>query len=414
MPEPTTAKTKTSEISAASRSAFTRYVIAATVARAADGAATVAFVLMVFSPHSGISNPGPAAGLLSACLTAPHLLGPLAGRRLDMARNGWTVISAACLVYGLAVAAAALTLGHVPLWGVGLLLVIAGISGPLLTGGFSSRLPSLVRNDQRSQRRAQGWDAATYGIGGTVGPAAVAAVSGLISPLVATLALAGAALLAALLTMTLPPVSPAEEIRQHAVPRARDVLWLVAANGALRRTAYVTMALAVPGAAISIVAVGMAAHFDVNATNGALLTAAFGLGGLAGSLAVMLFPLRGDAEKLVMGLAAAAGVWFAVAALVPSFPFALAAFALSGVLNSLVFAATLAARTENAPRNARAQVFIWMAALKVATAAVGTALAGLLMSVDARIPLIAGGALAVAAAAAAALENRFGAGGAAK
>jgi hypothetical protein len=55
-----------------------------------------------------------------------------------------------------------------------------------------------------------------------------------------------------------------------------------------------------------------------------------------------------------------------------------------------------------------------MAALKVAMAAVGTALAGALMSVDARIPLIAGGALAMTAAAAAALENRFGAGGAAK
>lgn len=399
MPELEAVKLETTDISETSRSVLARYLFAATVARAADSAAAVAVVLMILYPQAGVPNPGLAAGVLSACLTAPHLLGPFLGRHLDLARNGWKVIAAACLIYGAAIAAAAFALGPTPLWGTGLLLAIAGASGPLLTGGFSSRLPALVRADQRSQRRAQGWDATTYGIGGTAGPAAAAAVSGVASPMIAILAVAAAALLAAGLTMTLPQASIHGTAPQGSVPSPGQVLRLIAGTGALRRTAYVTMALAMPGAAISIAAVGMAPRLEINAANAALLTAVFGLGSLAGSVSLMIVPLRGPAEKAVIRLAAAAGTAFAFAALVPSFPYALAAFGLAGVLNSLFFTATLASRAEYAPNNARAQVFIWTAALKVTAAAVGTALAGALIGVDARLPLVAGGALAVAAAA---------------
>lgn len=409
MPELDGAKQETADIPETSRAALARYVLAATVARAADSAAAVAIVLVVLSPQTGESNPGLAAGVLSACLTAPHLLGPLLGRRLDLARNGWKVIAAACLVYGTAIAAAAFALGRMPLWGTGLLLVIAGTSGPLLTGGFSSRLPALVRADQRSQRRAQGWDATTYGIGGTVGPAAAAAMAGVASPMIATLTVAATALLAAVLTMTLPQVSTHGAARPGSVPSPAQVLRLIAGTGPLHRTAYVTMALAMPGAAISIAAVGMAPRLGINTANAALLPAMFGLGSLAGSMALMIAPLRGSAEKAVIRLAAAAGAAFALAALAPAFPYALVAFGVAGVLNSLFFTATLASRAEYAPDNARAQVFIWTAALKVTAAALGTAVAGAIISLDARLPLLAGGALAIAATAAASVETRGGA-----
>jgi MFS family permease len=405
MPELNAVKQETTDISEPSRFALARYVLAATVARAADSAAEVAVVLMVLSPQTGVSNPGLAAGILSACLTAPHLLGPFLGRRLDLARNGWRVIASACITYGAAVAAAAFSLGRTPLWGTGLLLVVAGASGPLLTGGFSSRLSSLVRADQRSQRRAQGWDATTYGVGGTVGPAVAAAVSGVASPMIAILAVAAAALLAAVLTMTLPQVYTHRSAVPGSVPSPAQVLRLIAVTGPLRRTVYVTVTLAMPGAAISIAAVGMAPRLEINTTSAALLPAVFGVGSLAGSMALMIAPLRGSAEKAVIRLAAAAGLAFALAALVPAFPYALIAFGVAGVLNSLFFTATLASRTEYAPDSARAQVFIWTAALKVTAAAVGAASAGVLIGMDARLPLAAGGALAVATAAAAGLET---------
>lgn len=53
-----------------------------------------------------------------------------------------------------------------------MLLFASDIFGPMLTGGISSRLPSVAGPEQRSQRRAQSWDVASFGLSGTVGPAA--------------------------------------------------------------------------------------------------------------------------------------------------------------------------------------------------------------------------------------------------
>jgi len=58
------------------RGGLVRYVAAATLARTADGGAVVAIVLMVTTSGA----PGWLAGLLGACITAPHLLGPLVAR----------------------------------------------------------------------------------------------------------------------------------------------------------------------------------------------------------------------------------------------------------------------------------------------------------------------------------------------
>ncbi|WP_256094783.1 hypothetical protein [Streptomyces sp. EN27] len=141
------------------RGGLARYVVAAALARTADGGAVVAVVLLVTS--SGGS--GTLAGVLGACITAPHLLGPFVARSLDLAQDGRKVIAAACLLYATALTAGVLAYGHVPAVLTGLLLATAGTCGPLLTGGISSRLPAIVGPRLRTQRRAQGWDVATYG-----------------------------------------------------------------------------------------------------------------------------------------------------------------------------------------------------------------------------------------------------------
>jgi hypothetical protein len=69
---------------------------------------------------------------------------------------------------------------------------------------------------------------------------------------------------------------------------------------------------------------------------------------------------------------------------VPTYPLGLLAFGLAGAANAPFFTATLASRSAYAPPGARAQVFVSMAALKVASAALGTALAGLLAALGPR------------------------------
>jgi hypothetical protein len=53
------------------RGGMARYVLAASLARVSDGGAIVAVVLLV---NTSGGSPA-AAGLLGACVTAPHLLG---------------------------------------------------------------------------------------------------------------------------------------------------------------------------------------------------------------------------------------------------------------------------------------------------------------------------------------------------
>lgn len=368
-----------------------RYVLAATLARSADGGAVVAIVLLVTSSGA----PGWLAGILGACITAPHLFGPLIARSLDTARDGRTVIALACIAHGVTLAAAVLLYPVTPPVVPGVLLLASGLVGPLLTGGISSRLAAIAGGDTTSQRRAHGWDVATYGIGGTIGPSLVAAVSAWADPAIAALILSGSTVVAAAVVRLL-PYSPPAAVPSD-VPRPGRTLRMMLVSGPLRRTLYLTVVVALSVAALPITAVASTGELRVEPAAAGLLTAAYGLGGLLGSAGVMIRPMRTDADPLMTWLGTAVGGALCGAALAGVFPAALAAYAVAGVLNSFFFAATLAARSEYAPAEARGQVFVWVGALKITAGSAGTALAGVIIAPAAQLPLfLASGFIAVA------------------
>ncbi|RAM38105.1 MFS transporter [Arthrobacter globiformis] len=377
-----------------------RYVAAAALARTADGGVVVAIVLMVTTSGA----PGWLAGVLGACITAPHLLGPLVARSLDSCRDGRVLIAWACVLHGATLAAAVLL--YPVIWPAvtGVLLVTSGLVGPLLTGGISSRLPAIAGPDQVSQRRAQGWDVATYGIGGTIGPSVVAAVSAWAGPTAAALILAAATFVAAAVVRLLPYAPPAA--RAADVPKPAEILRLMAVTGRLRRMLYLTVTVAFSVAALPIAAVASTAMFQVQPAASGVLTAAYGLGGLAGSAGVMCRPLRGDADRLVTRLAGLVAAALAVAAQSASFAPAVAAYGVAGVMNSYFFAATLAARSEFAPPQVRAQVFVWVGALKIAAGSAGTAAAGVVITGVPQLPLFLAAALILTVAGTSALDRR--------
>jgi hypothetical protein len=373
------------------RGGLARYVLAATLARSADGGAVVAIVLLVTTSGA----PGWLAGILGACITAPHLFGPLIARRLDTARDGRTVIAMACMAHGVTLAAAVLL--YPVTWSIvpALLLIASGLVGPLLTGGISSRLAAIAGSDRTSQRRAQGWDVATYGIGGTIGPSLVAAVSAWANPAVAAVILAGSTFVAAALVRLLPYSAPAAVPSE--VPRPGKTLLMMVSNGPLRRTLYLTVVVALSVAALPITAVASTGELRVELAAAGVLTAAYGLGSLIGSAGVMIRPLRTDADPLMTWLGAAVGAALCGAAFAGVFPVAVAAYSVAGVLNSYFFAATLAARSEYAPAAARGQVFVWIGALKITAGSAGTALAGAIIAPAIQLPLfLAAGLIAFA------------------
>lgn len=371
--------------------ALARYVFAATLVRSADGGAVVAIVLLAHST----GQPGWVSGLLGAAITAPHLLGPFIARRLDTAADGRKVIAVSALAHGLLLGGAALLM---PVAWVGLSAVVlftSGLFGPMLTGGVSSRLPSIAGPSQKSQRRAQSWDVASYGLSGTLGPAVVAAVAGAFSPLAAALMLAAAALVGAGAVLALP--RQASVVEAAAVPSPLRTLHTIWTSGPLRRTLSLTVVVAFSVAVLPIYAVAIAPTFGSPALAGTLV-AGYGVGNLAGSALLMVKPLRGDADRLTMGLAAIVAITLVIVIPMPNFIMTVGAFTLAGIANAFFFAATLAARSEYAPVEARGQVFIWVGALKIAAGSAGTAVAGSLIGDRAWAPVAAVAALSAVAA----------------
>jgi hypothetical protein len=148
-------------------------------------------------------------------------------------------------------------------------------------------------------------------------------------------------------------------------------------SGPLRRALGLTIVVAFSVAALPIYAVAVAPSLGGAALAG-VLVAGYGIGGLAGSVLLMVRPFKGDADRLTSVLSG--GVAAALVVVVPAsnLMLTLAAFTVAGVANSLFFAATLAARSEYSPSESRGQVFIWVGALKIAAGAAGTAAAGVL------------------------------------
>ena len=380
-----------------------RHLTAATLARGADAGAGVGLVLLAIAETGR-----PADGaLLATGFTAPHLLGPWAARRLDAARDGRAVLAAAITGYASLLAAAALWLGRAPLAVPLAAVAAAGVCGPLLTGGLSSRLGGLAAGDDAAQGRAVGWDAVSYGVAGTAGPALVAVLAAAASPRAAVLALAACALAGGLLTVTLPATDA--NARPTTASTVRQTLKLLLDRGPLRRVGTVTLLTSASTAALgTVIAALLGAELSASAGAGAALAAAFGLGNLAGSLAVTAWPLTGDPERLTARWVAIVAATLAAAAVAPAYPLALAAFALAGAANAPFFAATLVARGAYAPPGARAQVFVSLAGAKVAAGSAGTALAGAASGLGAR-PLLAGAAmLTLAGGAVARLDRRLG------
>lgn len=373
-------------------------MFAATLVRSADGGAVVAIILLAH----GSGQPGWVSGLLGASITAPHLFGPFIARRLDTAKDGRKVIAASAVAHGVLFGVAALLLPVAWVIIPALLLIISGLFGPMLTGGVSSRLPSIAGPSQKSQRRAQSWDVASYGISGTLGPAVVAAVSATTGPLLATLMLAGAAIIGGGAVLALPRQHPVAD--PGAVPSPVKTLGIIVRSGALRRTLGLTVVVAFSVAVLPIYAVAIAPGLG-GAALAATLVAGYGVGNLAGSALLMMWPLRGDADRLTMLLASGVAITLAIVIPMPNLATAIAAFTLAGIANAFFFAATLAARSEYAPAESRGQVFIWVGALKIAAGSAGTATAGVLIGGTAWLPVVVVAALIAVAVGICAIER---------
>lgn len=361
------------------------YLIAATPPRLAVGGIIVAIPVLAVEQLGDVA----LGGLLVAAALGPSIVAaPIVGAVLDRTRRPGALMAGAGLVTAAAFTVAAF-LGDAPALVVALALIVAGIATPFLMGGLSS----FVTEGIPDERRAYAIDALAYNLGAVAGPAAVAAAAALGSARLATLLMAGSALLGAVGTLPL-------RLRPVAGEPHGSMVGTIAAGfrhiATHRPLAVITASGTVSqfgGGGLAIAAVALSVERSSGAGGGAVIVTAFAVGGLLGALANSAYPARLRPE-LIMGAGfAATGVFTVLAALDFDTVWTIAAIGVSGLFTASSAAAMLLLRKQQSPPSLRSQVFTVGAGLRAAAAAAGAAVAGLSAGIGAEALIIAIGAV---------------------
>lgn len=367
---------------------------AATASRLADTAAGVALVLLILARTGDARQ----AGLVVAAFTVPTLVsGPVFGAVLDRLRRRKPLFAANNVALAAALAAVNVLAGHAPGWLLAACGLCAGLTAPVLTGGYSSLVPLVV--PPAALTRANALDSASYNVAGLAGPALVAAVAGLAGPgpalaSVTALAAAGLALVLAA------PVPPAPG---GGVPGGGDPASLPAAlRGGFRvlgqsaaiRSVSISTALGMFFQGLLPVTCPLLALAAGRAASaGGWLLTALSVGGLAGSLASEPLLKRCSPRSVVVASFAGMAMFLGLMAAWPVFWACVVLAVLAGLAEAPSLAATLAVRQREVPPDRYAQLTATAASLKTGGFALGSAAAG-----TAAAALGARGLMAVAAA----------------
>jgi MFS family permease len=357
-----------------SRSLVTLFT-ASTTARLANEAARVAMVLLVLDRTGS-----PAlAGTVVGATTLPSLVtGPLLGAWLDRTPHRRAVFAANQLGLLLCLLGMLAVTGTAPSYVVILLGLVAGLTTPVLTGGFTGLIAPLVPIGLL--RRAYGAEATSYNVAGVAGPALAGVVTAVSGASVAVAVTAGLAFAGLVAVLRVP--MPAPVVEADAAGLGRTVLTglrHLVTNPALR-SVTLTTTLSMGGlGALPVAFPLLAEELGVHASAAGYLFSTFAVGALCGSLTVASRALRtGPMRMAFLGVAGLA-VAFAAVAAAPTLLLALVGIFIAGALEGPVLASTLTVRELHSPDWMRTQVVTTAASLKFGAYAAGSALAGWLV-----------------------------------
>ncbi|NQX12549.1 MFS transporter [Microbacteriaceae bacterium VKM Ac-2855] len=318
-------------------------------------------------------------GLLVGVALFPSIVAaPLVGTVLDRMRHPRRLLIAAAVATALAYALAAF-LGDLPTPLIGAVLLVAGLGGPVYTGGMSSFVTSAIADS----RTAYAQDSLSYTVSQVGGPAVAALAIVVGSARSAMLAMAVLALVGAVGSLGLTMAArPAPET---------GVLKTIGA-GIRRLTTHRPLAIVtlagtlsqVAGGAAGVVAINLSLERIGSAAAAAWIVTAFAIGALVGGVAVAARRWTRRSPAWVMGFSyAATGLLLLIAAPDLGILIAIAAFGLAGIFTSPSNAAMLLLRDLESPASVKSQVFTIGSGLRSAAAAVGAALAGAVSGLDA-------------------------------
>lgn len=342
---------------------------ASTSARLANEAARVALVLLVLDRTGS-----PAlAGALVAALTLPALVtGPLLGAWLDRTAHRRTAFVANEVLLVCVLVGVLLVAGHGPSWAVVALGGLAGMTLPVLTGGFTGLIAPLV--PAHLLRRAYGAESTSYNVAGVVGPALAGTVSA-VSPAAAVLTCAGLSTVALLAVLRVPMPfagrSSASLLRTVAAG-----LKHLATTPALRSVTVATTLSFMGMGAFPVIFPALAVTVGARQAASGLLFSGFAIGALIGSVAVASRnPRTGPLRLALLGISGLAVVFSALAA-APTLWAAVLCVFVAGIFEGPVLSSTLTVREQHSPAAMRTQVVTTAASIKFGAFALGSAVGG--------------------------------------
>jgi MFS family permease len=345
---------------------------AATASRLADAAASVALVLLILAR----THDARLAGLVVAAFTVPTLVsGPVFGAVLDRLRRRKPLFAANNVTLAAALAAVALLAGHVSGWVLAACGLCAGLTAPVLTGGYSSIVPLVV--PPTALARANAVDSASYNVAGLAGPALVAVLASVVGPGPALASVAAIAA-AGLVLVLAAPVPPAPGGGDH------GPLWAALADGvrvlgesSKIRSVSISTALGMFfQGLLPVTCPLLALAAGRAASGGGWLLTALSAGGLAGSLASERLLTRRSPRFVLAASFAGMAVFLVLMAVTPNFWACVVFAALAGLAEGPSLAATLAVRQREVPPDRYAQLTATAASLKTGGFALGAAVAG--------------------------------------
>lgn len=360
---------------------FTTYFTTAIMARLANEGLRLALILTAAATPAGLK----LGGLLVAAFLIPSIAAaPFVGRMADLSRKPTRLYSAAFVFNAVMIVLCGLSIGVLPAWITLLIAAIGGSVGPLMQGGLSSLVGTIV--PKPLMHRAYALDVVTYNVSAILAPAIVAAVAGFVSPLASLMLLAVMMALASLNILRL-PIKHEEDRAVIAVPSPIDGFKALGMITPLRSTAVATSMASISTGILPVVATMLAATtFSVNA---GVLLSTMAVGALIGSLSYAAKPFgMSRPHVLVPYVALGTAVPLALIAMITSTPIALFLFAFSGALGGPQGTAQFSVRDRFSPANVRTQVFTLSTSLKTTFAAIGAALAGLASGASPQVLLV--------------------------
>jgi MFS family permease len=368
---------------------------AAFAARLADQGAALGVALVILTrTHSP-----PLAGLVVGAFSFPALItGPVIGAWLDRLSAKRALFAANQAILTACLIAIDALAGRVP----GILLAMfglaAGLTAPVISGGFSSLVPLLVPPD--SLTRANVADSATYNLSGLAAPAMVAVAASTIGPAAGLAFVAGVSGTGVVLALMAPmPRTPGSHSDETAARAIADGIRILVRRPLLAAATAATTTSQLPEGMLPVVLPLLAVALGSRASASGWLLTAVSVGGLVGTaVSGRLIDAMGP-RAVIAGATAAAAPLLAVLATLPPFVPSLALAALFGMTTAPVLTATFTIRQHEVPAGRYAQVAATAASAKTGAYAAGSALAGLMASaVGLRSTLLCAAAVQLAAA----------------